>query len=86
MPEGVDEGEVSEEDEGGETKRSTFTKKIKLCKKLSDLISIPRTRYTDIHSLKANSKYLGSDTLMPLCPWGPFTTYALLSYVIRHKL
>ena len=56
LPYEKDEGEVSEEDEGGETKRSTFTKKIKLCKELSSLISIPRTRYSDIASLRANSK------------------------------
>ncbi|XP_045102897.1 inactive phospholipase C-like protein 1 isoform X1 [Portunus trituberculatus] len=47
-----DEGEVSEEDEGGETKRNTNPKKIKLCKELSSLISLQRSRFTDLNTAR----------------------------------
>ncbi|KAG0710030.1 Inactive phospholipase C-like protein 1 [Chionoecetes opilio] len=53
-----DEGEVSEEDEGGETKRNTNPKKIKLCRELSSLISIHRTRFTDLNTARNKRKYL----------------------------
>ncbi|XP_068201247.1 inactive phospholipase C-like protein 1 isoform X1 [Palaemon carinicauda] len=50
--EDMEEGEVSEEDEGGETKRNNNPKKMKLCKELSSLISLNRTRFTDFPTAK----------------------------------
>ncbi|XP_071543528.1 inactive phospholipase C-like protein 1 isoform X2 [Panulirus ornatus] len=50
--EDVEEGEVSDEDEGGETKRNNNPKKIRLCRELSSLLSLNRARFTDLLSAR----------------------------------
>lgn len=52
-----DEGEVSEEDEGGETKRNTNPRRMKLCRELSSLISLHRTRFTDLNTARTKRKW-----------------------------
>ncbi|KAG7166519.1 Inactive phospholipase C-like protein 2-like [Homarus americanus] len=47
--EDMEEGEVSDEDEGGETKRNNNPRKIRLCRELSSLISLHRARFNDLH-------------------------------------
>ncbi|KAK3868344.1 hypothetical protein Pcinc_026256, partial [Petrolisthes cinctipes] len=51
--EDVEEDEVSDEDEGGETKRNNNPKKIRLCRELSSLISLHRSRFTDLQTARA---------------------------------
>ncbi|CAL4062327.1 unnamed protein product, partial [Meganyctiphanes norvegica] len=48
----MDEGEVSDEDEGGETKKNNNRKKVQLCRELSSLISLKRYRFTDIQTAR----------------------------------
>ncbi|KAK8739653.1 hypothetical protein OTU49_003452, partial [Cherax quadricarinatus] len=50
--EDLEEGEVSDEDEGGETKRNNNPRKVRLCRELSSLISLHRARFSDLNTAK----------------------------------
>nr|XP_045603275.1 inactive phospholipase C-like protein 1 [Procambarus clarkii] len=50
--EDMEEGEVSDEDEGGETKRNNNPRKVRLCQDLSSLISLHRARFSDLNTAK----------------------------------
>ncbi|XP_063585397.1 inactive phospholipase C-like protein 2 [Penaeus indicus] len=65
--EGAPEGEVSDEDEGGETKRNNNPRRIRLCRELSSLISLSRIRFTDVASARTRQNHGEMSSLSESC-------------------